>query len=57
MKLKDEFKILGKIEHHANKSKQWMFDKAQEIGFTEAEIDLLKAIYDPAMSVAKKPFK
>ena len=57
MKINDEFKILGKIEHHAKKSKHWMFKKAQEIGFTETEIDLLKAIYDPAMSSSKKPSK
>jgi hypothetical protein len=55
MNINDEFKILGKIEHHAKKSKQWMFKKAQEIGFTETEIDLLKAVYEPAMSVSKKP--
>jgi len=57
MKINDEFKILGKIEHHAKKSKQWMFEKAQEIGFTETEVDLLKAVYDPAMSSSKKPSK
>ncbi len=57
MKINDEFQILGKIEHHAKKSKQWMFKKAQEIGFTETEIDLLKAIYEPAMSVSNKPSK
>lgn len=57
MKINDEFKILGKIERHAKKSKQWMFKKAQEIGFSETEIELLKAIYEPAMSSTKKPSK
>ena len=57
MKINDESQILGKIEHHAKKSKQWMFKKAQEIGFTETEVDLLRAIYEPAMSVSKKPSK
>ena len=46
-------KILGTAEQLENKSSVWIYQKAQELGFTEAEIERLRATYERKAATRK----